>query len=206
MRKKESKIKDEELETTIEETLENNSEETPEETSQSEDENTKVDEEEVQSIESILKEKLKKAEEEVKLLNNKLSASEDQFIRLSAEYDNFRKRTAKEKEGIYIEACADILKELLPVLDNLERAMTVDGNLEEFKKGIDMVIKGYKTSLEKLGVEEIPTDGEFDPNVHNAVMHIDDPNYDKNSIAEVFMKGYKKNDKVLRHSMVKVAN
>lgn len=141
-----------------------------------------------------------------KKLENEFETVKDRLARVTAEYDNYRKRTAKEKEGIYTDACEDILKNMLPVLDNLERAISVDGDVDDLKKGIEMTIRQFNDSLEKLGVEEISTDGEFDPNLHNAVMHIEDENFNKNSVVEVFLKGYKKGDKVIRYSMVKVAN
>jgi molecular chaperone GrpE len=94
----------------------------------------------------------------------------------------------------------------LPVADNLERALAADGSLEDMKKGVEMTLRQFKDSLEKLGVTEIPTDGEFDPNLHDAMMHVEDENYGKNVITEVFQKGYKRGDKVIRYSMVKVAN
>ena len=144
---------------------------------------------------------VKKLKEENDKLSKEVEAFKDRLLRITAEYENFRKRTAKEKEGIYADACADVLKEVIPTVDNLERALAVDGSVEDLKKGIEMTIKGFQTSLEKLGVEE-----GFDPNVHQAVMHIQDENYDKNVVAEVFLKGYKKGDKVIRYSMVKVAN
>lgn len=149
---------------------------------------------------------VRKLKDDNKKLDNEVSALKDRLMRLSAEYDNFRKRTSKEKEGIYTDASVDILKELIPVLDNLERAIAVNGSVEDLKKGIEMTIKGFQSSLEKLGVEEINTSEGFDPNFHQAVMHIQDDNFDKNSVAEVFLKGYKKNDKVIRYTMVKVAN
>ena len=139
-------------------------------------------------------------------MQEELDATKDRLLRLTAEYDNYRKRTAKEKEGIYSDAYVDVLKEIIPILDNLERAVAADGSIEDLKKGIEMTIKGCQDSFTKLGVEEIDTSGEFDPNVHNAVMHIEDENLDKNVIAEVFQKGYKKDDKIIRHTMVKVAN
>jgi molecular chaperone GrpE len=139
-------------------------------------------------------------------LNNELDALKERLLRLNAEYENFRKRTSKEKEGIYTDACEDVLKEMFPVLDNLERAVAVEGSVDDLKKGVDMTIRQFKNAFEKLGVEEIDTTGEFDPNLHQAVMHIEDENFNKNSIAEVFQKGYKKGDKVLRFTMVKVAN
>lgn len=149
---------------------------------------------------------VKKLKEENDKLSKEVEAFKDRLLRITAEYENFRKRTAKEKEGIYADACADVLKEVIPTVDNLERALVVDGSVEDLKKGIEMTIKGFQTSLEKLGVEEISVEEGFDPNVHQAVMHIQDENYDKNVVAEVFLKGYKKGDKVIRYSMVKVAN
>ncbi|MDQ0149754.1 nucleotide exchange factor GrpE [Eubacterium multiforme] len=148
----------------------------------------------------------KKYKEENKKLNSELEALKDRLLRVTAEYENFRKRTAKEKEGIYTDACVDVLKEIVPNLDNLERALEADGNVEDMKKGVEMTLKGFKSALEKLGVEEIETEEGFDPNIHQAVMHVEDENLDKNSVAEVFMKGYKRGDKVIRHSVVKVAN
>lgn len=147
-----------------------------------------------------------KLEEENKLNSNKLKAAEDKYTNLFNEYDNYRKRTAKEKEGIFNDACEKILKEFLPVMDNLERASTASGNLDSLKEGVEMIMKSFKDALEKLEVEEISTDGEFDPNVHNAVMHIDDESFGKNQVAQVFQKGYKRGEKVIRHSMVQVAN
>lgn len=143
---------------------------------------------------------------ELKELKEENEVLKDKLLRTVAEYDNFRKRTIKEKENIYTEACADVLKEMLPVLDNLERAVAVDGSIEDLKKGIEMTISQFVGSLNKLGVEEIAADGDFDPNLHNAVMHIEDENLGANQVAEVFQKGYKKGNKVLRYSMVKVAN
>ena len=149
---------------------------------------------------------LRKNKEEIKKLTNHVETLKDRLLRLTAEYENYRKRTAKEKEGIYTDACADVLKEVLPTLDNLERAYAADGSVEDLKKGIEMTMKGLQSSFEKLGVEEIPVDEGFDPNLHQAVMHVEDENLDKNVVAEVFMKGYKKGDKVIRHTVVKVAN
>lgn len=145
-------------------------------------------------------------EEENKKLREELDTTKDRLLRLTAEYDNYRKRTAKEKEGIYSDAYVDVLKEIIPILDNLERAIAADGNIDDLKKGIEMTIKGCKDSFTKLGVEEIDATGEFDPNLHNAVMHIEDESLGKNVVAEVFQKGYKKDEKIIRHTMVKVAN
>ena len=149
---------------------------------------------------------LRKSKDQIQKLTNEVEALKDRLLRVTAEYENFRKRTAKEKEGIYTDACADVIKEVLPVIDNLERAVVADGSVEDLKKGIEMTIKGLEGSFGKLGVEEIDSSGEYDPNLHQAVMHIEDENFEKNSVAEVFMKGYKRGDKVIRHSVVKVAN
>lgn len=153
-----------------------------------------------------LKEENLKLKDELTRTSNELEALKERLLRTTAEYDNFRKRTAKEKEGIYTDACIDVLKNILPVADNLERALAADGSLEDMKKGVEMTLRQFKDSLEKLGVTEIPTDGEFDPNLHDAMMHVEDENYGKNVITEVFQKGYKRGDKVIRYSMVKVAN
>lgn len=150
--------------------------------------------------------KFKSLKEENKKLQEELDSLKDRLLRTVAEYDNYRKRSIKEKENIYTDACEDVLKDMLPVLDNLERALVVDGSAEDLKKGIEMTVKQFNNSLEKLGVEEVDASGEFDPNLHNAVMHAEDENLGKNQIAEVFQKGYKKGSKVLRYSMVKVVN
>lgn len=156
-------------------------------------------------IEDVKDSNRKLSEENIKL-QNELDAMKDKLVRNSAEYENYRKRTSKEKEGIYTDACEDVLKNIFPVLDNLERAAVTEGSMEDLKKGIEMTLRQFKDALDKLQVEEISTNGEFDPNLHNAVMHIEDTSFGKNSITEVFQKGYKKANKVLRYSMVKVAN
>lgn len=171
------------------------------------EETTEVNEsaEDEQDCEDEMK-KFRNRKTEIKELKDENEGLKDKLLRTAAEYDNFRKRTTKEKENIYTDACADVLKEMLPVLDNLERAIAVDGSVEDLKKGVEMTINQFKSAFDKLGVEEIATDGEFDPNVHNAVMHVEDETLGANQIAEVFQKGYKKGSKVLRYSMVKVAN
>lgn len=187
----------EEVEETTEETVIEESSEVVE------DEEAKIEEENNEEDQLSL---VRKLNDENKKLNNEVDALKDRLLRITAEYENYRKRTAKEKDGIYTDACADVLKEIIPVVDNLERALAVDGNVDDLKKGIEMTIKGFQGSLEKLGVEEIDTTSGFDPNLHQAVMHIQDDSFEKNSIAEVFLKGYKRGDKVIRFTMVKVAN
>lgn len=196
--KKEQDLNEEIKEEIHEENLE--SEETPEVSEVLEDLEFELDETEV------LKEEVFKLRSDKKRLLNEQEALKDRLLRLSAEYENHRKRTIKEKEGIYIGACEDVLKDIIPVLDNLERAIAVDGSVEDLKKGIEMTIRQFQGAFEKLGVEEIETNNGFDPNLHQAVMHVEDPELEKNVVAEVFQKGYKKGDKVIRHTMVKVAN
>jgi molecular chaperone GrpE len=169
-----------------------------------------IDEESNEIIESErekdMKKKTIKLEEENKKLQDEIDVFKDKLLRTAAEYENFRRRTAKEKEGIYVDACADVLKEVLPVLDNLERALSIDGSGEDLRTGVEMTVRQFNDAFNKLGVEELSSEGNFDPNLHNAVMHIQDEDYGTNEIVEVFQKGYKKANRVLRHSMVKVAN
>lgn len=197
---KNEEVKTEEIkdETVIEETVDNVQVEAEEVSEASNEVSENAEDDELNIV--------KKQKEENEKLKEELDNTKDRLLRLTAEYDNYRKRTIKEKEGIYSDAYVDVLKEIVPILDNLERAVAADGNIEDLKKGIEMTIKGCQDSFAKLGVEEIDTSGEFDPNVHNAVMHIEDENLDKNVIAEVFQKGYKKDEKIIRHTMVKVAN
>ena len=138
----------------------------------------------------------------------KLAEANDRYTRLFAEYDNYRKRSVKEREGIYTDAYVDAITEILPILDNMERALQYkDNDSENIAKGLEMIMKSFSDTLAKMGVSEIEALGRpFDPTLHNAVMHVDDEAFGENEIAEVFMKGYIKGDKVLRHSMVKVAN
>lgn len=140
-------------------------------------------------------------------LQQALKEQEDKYLRLLAEYDNYRKRSQKEKETAWTTAKADTIKELLPVYDNLERALKQETADEAYAKGVQMTMQQLKTVLEKLGVEEIPAQGEpFDPNLHNAVMHMEDEAMGENIVAEVFQAGFKMGEKVIRHAMVKVAN
>ena len=132
---------------------------------------------------------------------------QDKYLRLQAEFDNFRKRTAKEKEAIWNDAKADAALAFLPVYDNLERALKQETADEAYKKGVEMTMNQLKTVLEKLGITEIEALGQpFDPALHNAVMHIEDENFGENTVAEVFQAGFRLGDKVVRFAMVKVAN
>lgn len=147
-------------------------------------------------------------EELVEKKEEELNAANDRYQRLLAEYDNFKKRTAKEKEAIYVDSVKDTVAELLPVIDNLLRAVDAfkDKQSDECK-GVAMVLKQTEDIFAKLGVTEIKAVGEqFNPEYHNAVMHIDDETIDDNTVVEEFQKGYIYKDKVIRYSMVKVAN
>ncbi|MBR5310900.1 MAG: nucleotide exchange factor GrpE [Oscillospiraceae bacterium] len=131
----------------------------------------------------------------------------DKYLRTLAEYDNFRKRSQREKEAIYGDATAEAVKKLLPVLDSFERALNYECKDEEFKKGISLIQNTLKEIFDNMGVKEIPDMGEqFDPNLHEAVMHIDNPELPENVITDVYRKGYMLGDKVIRHTMVIVAN
>ena len=136
-----------------------------------------------------------------------LAEAAEKYLRLAAEYDNYRKRTAKEKESAWTEAKAQTVAAFLPVYDNLERALKQETTDEAYKKGVEMTMKGLQDALTGLGVEVIPALGEtFDPNRHNAVMHVDDEEAGENTIVEVFQQGFICGEKVIRFSMVKVAN
>lgn len=144
---------------------------------------------------------------EVEQLQQTIREKDDQYLRLLAEYDNYRKRSQKEKEHAWTTARADTIKELLPVYDNLERALKQETCDEAYAKGVEMTMNQLKSVLEKLGVEEIPAQGQpFDPNFHNAVMHMEDEAFGENMVAEVFQAGFKLGEKVIRHALVKVAN
>lgn len=151
---------------------------------------------------------LAEANKSLEQAKNDLAAERDKYLRMLAEYDNYRRRTAKEKEGIYTDACADAVKELLPVVDTLERAVAdipADKQDDPVAKGVRMTLKTAADALKKLGVSEIETTT-FDPNLHNAVMHVEDDTKGEGEIVEVFQKGYKRGDKVIRFAMVRVAN
>ena len=133
--------------------------------------------------------------------------SREQFLRLAAEYDNYRKRTAKEKESLWTDAKADTVQAFLPVYDNLERALKQETSDEAYKKGVEMTMNQLKEVFAKLGITEIEAEGKpFDPNLHNAVMHIEDENLGENTVAQVFQAGFMLGEKVIRFAMVQVAN
>ena len=149
---------------------------------------------------SAEEEKIAKLEEENADLN-------DRYLRVCAEYDNFRRRSQKEREALYSDIKADTVMKFLPVYDNLERALKQGTEDEAYRKGVEMIMNQFNATLEKLGVTEIDCLGQkFDPALHNAVMHVDDEEKGENEIVEVFQKGFKIGDKVIRFAMVKVAN
>lgn len=142
-----------------------------------------------------------------KSLEEELAVERDKYLRLLAEYDNFRRRSAKERENIYTDVRCETLKKFLPVYDSLSRALTQTPEDDACRKGLEMIMTQYEKALEQLGVAMIEAVGQpFDANLHNAVMHIEDENYGENVIVEEFEKGFKVGDKILRYSMVKVAN
>lgn len=146
-------------------------------------------------------------EDKIKEIEDKYNELSDKYLRCLAEYDNFRKRTSKEKERIYTDAIGNSVKGILDVLDNFERALNCKTEDVEMKKGFEMIFNQLLESIKKLGVEEIKSDGEiFNPALHNAVMHIEDEKYEANYIVETLQKGYKIKDNIIRYAMVKVAN
>ena len=148
----------------------------------------------------------KKTANEIENLKKELEETKNKYLVMLAEYDNFRKRSQKEREGTYSEAYADAIKTLLPVFDNIERANSFTDS-KGIAEGLAMILNQFTASLGKLGIEEFGKAGEnFDPNIHNAIMNVTDENLGENVIAEVLQKGYKRGDKIIRFAMVKVAN
>ena len=168
-------------------------------------------EEEILEEQAVQEEPAEEQADPTKELEAKIKEWEDKYMRLYAEYDNYQKRTTKEKDARYADAVIDAVAAFLPVADNLERALAVEIESEEAKNvltGVELVAKQMQETLSKLEVTQIKALGEeFDPNLHNAVMHIEDEAVTENTVVEEFMKGYiYKNERVVRHSMVKVAN
>lgn len=150
---------------------------------------------------------LLKKDQTISALEAELSDAKDKYLRLVAEYENYRRRSAKEREGIYTEATFDVLSGILPMIDNLERAAAAAGDAEQVAKGLQMIMKSVEEMLQRQSVEAYGQVGDiFDPNLHNAVMHDEDPEKPEGYISDVFMKGYKKGDRVLRYAMVKTLN
>ena len=143
---------------------------------------------------------------EIEALKSEAKEKDDKYLRLAAEYDNFRRRSREEKDATYNSAMADTVAELLPIIDNLERAASFDDG-EKVRDGLKMIASTVGSSLSKLGVEPFGEVGEkFDPNLHNAVLHDEDDSERENEITDVFQKGYKKGNKIIRFAMVKTVN
>ena len=153
------------------------------------------------------KEKKSKKETEIEKLKKELESKNDLLLRTAAEFDNFKKRTERERAGVAEFAKANIIKQLLPILDNIDRAAAVDKDNPDYIKGIEMIVKQFEELSKTLGITEIASVGDpFDPNCHEAVMHIEDENLTENVISAVLQKGYKIGDTVIRPAMVPVAN
>ena len=189
-------------ETSAEETKEEKTEEKAEEKTEE-----KVEEKTDSKKEKKAKKESKKESEIKEAAEKLISAEKEKYLRLCAEYDNYRKRSQKERESLYADIKADTLLKFLPVYDNLERALAQPTADEAYRKGVEMIMTQFCTTMEKLGVTEIEAAGQkFDPTIHNAVMHVEDAEKGENEIVEVFQKGFKLNDRVIRFAMVKVAN
>lgn len=138
-----------------------------------------------------------------------LAAEKEKFLRMAAEYDNFRRRSAKEREAAYSDAYADALMQIIPVIDNLERAAGYGsaGDAKQLSDGVNMILSQFTQVLEKMGIESFGEKGDaFDPNIHNAIMHEEDPEQEESILGEVFQRGYRRGDKIIRCAMVKVIN
>ena len=193
--------------TEAEEVKEEKTEEAPEETIKEEEKEAPETAEEPAGEKSEEKKSEEKKPEEAKPKTDELAAEKDKYLRLCAEYDNFRKRSQKEKDAIYADVRANTLTSFLPVYDNLVRALNQPTEDEAYKKGVEMIMAQFKATMEKLGVTEMDCLGQkFDPAFHNAVMHVDDEEKGENEIVEVFQQGFMLGDKVIRFAMVKVAN
>ena len=177
--------------------IENNQNETVNETTENATETTELD---------TVKRELEAAKAEIEKLKSEVKEKDDKYLRLAAEYDNFRRRSREEKEATYNNALADAVTEILPIIDNLERAAAfTDG--EKVKDGLVMIAGTVGSVLEKLGVETFGNPGEkFDPNLHNAVFHEEDDSGREDEITDVFQKGYKKGNRIIRFAMVKTVN
>ncbi len=153
------------------------------------------------------------AEDASALLQKQLAEEHDRYLRMAAEYDNYRRRSAKEREAAYGDAYADALMQIIPVIDNLERAAGFSGgdpaaqDAKQLADGVALILNQFKEVLKKLGIEEFGAEGDtFDPNIHNAIMHEDTEDLPENTVSAVFQKGYRRGDKIIRCAMVKVAN
>ncbi len=173
------------------------------------EENKKEEEEEIKEEKNVSEEKNEqtKLKDTILLQKEQLEEQEDRLKRLMAEFDNFKKRSSKEREGLYNSLVSDIFSSLLPVIDNLEKAVETKTEDEAYKQGVELVLKQFKDVLSANGVQEIETVGQvFDPELHEAVASVTDESLGEKVIKEEYRKGYKIGSKVIRHSMVVVAN
>ena len=146
---------------------------------------------------------------ELEACKAELAAEKEKYLRMAAEYDNYRRRSAKEREAAYSDAYADALMQIIPVIDNLERAAGYGnaGDAKQLSDGVNMILTQFTSVLEKMGIEAFGEKGDlFDPNIHNAIMHEEDPEQDESILGEVFQRGYRRGDKIIRCAMVKVIN
>ncbi|MCQ2436505.1 MAG: nucleotide exchange factor GrpE [Clostridia bacterium] len=198
----EEKVKD----TAEQVTEDQNTEKAAEQSAKQEPKTEKKDIAKLKAENKKLTAELDKAADAYVKLQNDLSEEKDKYLRMLAEYDNFRRRTQKDRENTYADAYTEALGELLPVIDNIERSLTF-ANSDSFEDGVKIIINQVNSAMEKLGIETFGAVGEtFDPTLHNAVLHVDDDTLGENVIADVFQKGYKKGDRIIRYAMVKVAN
>lgn len=176
-----------------------------------------VNDEELEEIKEDLEEAAEREVEEeineketqggVDKISEELASVKDQLLRTMAEYDNFRKRSAKEKDALRQDIIANVTAKFLPVMDNLERALGAECTDEKYKSGVEMISSAFNDTMKDLGVEEIKSDGaEFNPNYHQAVQRVDDSDAESGTVVQTFAKGYKIGDKVIRFAMVAVAN
>lgn len=193
----------------------NKKEQTTTESSQNEgtkvesDNKNKADVKEINKEETEKKQdkKIEEKQDECETLKKNLSEEKDKYMRLLAEYDNFRKRTAKEKSEIFSDATIKTINDILPIYDNFERALSTECGDENFKKGVEMIFNQFTEFFNKIGVETIdPLGEEFDPDIAQAVNQVEDENYGENVVSQVFQKGYKLGEKIIRYAMVVVAN
>lgn len=169
----------------------------------------KISAEEVSSDSKSAKKESKKSKENKKIeeLNNELAHQKELLLRTAAEFDNFKRRTEKERLEIYERSSAEVLKKLLPIIDNADRAAAAESGSDEYNKGIELIVKQLVGLSEQLGLSSIGEVGEtFDPSIHEAIMHVDDENLPENSVSAVMQKGYKYGNTVIRPAMVVVAN
>ncbi len=202
-------IKDKEEKKALKEEVPDNTANTANETSEEEIKGAgQASEEPMPEVQETAEEKpAEEKKPEEKAVSEEMALLNDKYLRICAEYDNYRKRTQKEKDNLYGDIRANVITSFLPVYDNLVRALAAETADDAYRKGVELIMNQFNATLEKLGATEIKAVGEkFDPAVHNAVMHVDDDTKGENEVVEEFQKGFKLGDKVIRFSMVKVAN